>query len=233
MKGIILLLFSLSFHQVIGQGISSIVDNSTNPGKVLMEFDNRSPLIAGSFYLFNDWQKGELILNSGASIREQWLNYDVEYDLLEVKLENDVKVVPLIMLKEFFINGIESDIAFYQPCDNYFYEQKVPLAGLCEVRESDYYGLILRFVTDIKESTYIPAFDMGNKEDELIVRKKLFLTKGDMAIEIPQKKQSFIQLYPDRIDDLSSFIKERKLNHRNETDLLIILDFLNEYPASQ
>ena len=88
-------------------------------------------------------------------------------------------------------------------------------------------------MTDIKESTYIPVLDMGNKEDEMIVRKKLYITKGDFAIEIPQKKQSFVKLYPERIDDLNSYIKERKLNHRNVRDLLIILSFLNENKAFQ
>jgi len=233
MKGLTVLVFCLSFHQVIGQGISSIVDNSINPGEVLMEFDNRSPQIEGSFYLFDVWQKGEFTLNSGASISEQWLNYDVEYDLLEVKLDNEVKIVPLLMLKAFYLNVPAQENTFYRPCDNYFYEVKVPMAGLCEVIESNYYGLILRFMTDIKESTYIPALDMGNKKDELIIQKKLYLTTGDIAIEIPQKKQSFIQLYPDRSNDLTTFMKGQKLNHRNESDLLIILNFLNKYQAFQ
>ncbi len=233
MKGLSLLVFSLSFHQVIGQGISSIVDNSVNPGEVLMEFDNRSPQIEGSFYLFNDWKIGELTLKSGASILEQWLNFDVEYDLLEIKLDKEIKIVPLLMLQEFSINTPGQEQVFYQPCDNYYYEQKVPLTGLCEVLEPNYYGLILRFMTDIKESTYIPVLDMGNKEDEMIVRKKLYITKGDFAIEIPQKKQSFVKLYPESIDDLNSYIKERKLNHRNVRDLLIILSFLNENKAFQ
>ena len=228
MKGLSLLAFSLLFHQVTGQGISSILDNSTNPGEVLMEFDNRSPQIKGIFYLFDEWQKGQFTLNSGASISEQWLNYDVEYDLLEVKLDNEVKIVPLLMLKGFSTSDPGQEQTYYLPCDNYYYEQKVPLTGLCEVVESDYYGLIMRFITDIKESTYIPALDIGNKEDELIIREKLYLTIGDMAIEIPQKKQSFIHLYPDRSMDLTSFIKEHKLNHRNVSDLLIILNFLNE-----
>lgn len=192
-----------------------------------MEFDNRSVQIEGSFYLFSEWQKGDLTLNSGASISAQLLNYDVEYDLLEVKLNGEVKVVPLLMLKEFSFSTHRQESVYYRPCDNYFYEQNVPMAGLCEVLESGYYGLITRFETDIKESTYIPALDMGNKKDELRVTNKLYLTVGNKALEIPKKKQSFIQLYPDR-NDLATFIKENKLSHRNEQDLLIILNLLNK-----
>jgi hypothetical protein len=227
MNGISILAFSLVFNLAIGQGISSIVDNSTNPGDVLVEFDNRSVEIKGNYYLFNEWQRGDLILNSGASINEQLLNYDVEYDLLEVKLADEVKIVPLSMLREFYILGKNDNKMLFLPCENYFYDQKIPMVGMCEVIDSNYYGLISRFDIDIKESTYIPAFDMGNREDELIVTKKLYLTKANKAIEIPKKKQSFIQLYPDRTD-LSSFIKEHKLNPKNKDDLLIILDFLNE-----
>lgn len=232
MKGISILAFFLVFNQVIGQGISSIVDNSTNPGEVLVEFDNRSAEIKGSFYLFSDWQKGDLTLNSGVSLSEQWLNYDVEYDLLEVKLVDQEKIIPLSMLKEFNIIGMEQERIFFRPCDNYFHDQIVPMVGMCEVIEANYYGLISRFDTDVKESTYIPALDMGKKEDELIVTKKLYLTVGNQAIEIPKKKQSFIELYPDR-PGLNSFIKEHKLSHKNIKDLRIILNFLNENQSLQ
>lgn len=233
MKGLCLLAFSLFLHQVAGQGIGSIVDNSINPGEVLMEFDNRSAQIEGSFYLFDDWKIGELTLKSGASIYDQLLNYDVEYDLLEVKLENEVKIVPLSMLNGFLTSDPEQEQTFYQPCENYFHEPKVPLTGLCEVIETEYYGLISRFMTDIKESTYIPALDMGNKKEELRVKEKLYLTIGDKAIEIPQKKQSFVNLYPDQSLDLTSFIKKHKLNQRNVNDLLIILNYLNENKTFQ
>jgi hypothetical protein len=227
MKAIPILALYLFFNPVIGQGISTIVDNSTNPGEVLMEFDTRSPAIKGSYYLFSDWQKGDFMLNSGASIKDQWLNYDVEYDLIEVKLDKEVKIVPLSMLKEFNTTNNKQENQFFLPCDNYFYDERVPMVGICEVLDSNYYGLISKFETDIKESTYIPTLDMGKKEDELIVIKKLYLTKGNYATEIPKKKQNFIQLYP-HTTDLNSFLKEQKLNHKNKDDLLIILDFLNE-----
>jgi hypothetical protein len=227
MKGLLVVFIVLFSQYTFAQGISSVLDKSTNPGEVLVEFDNRSAEIKGSYYLFNEWQGGDLILNSGASINEQLLNYDVEYDLLEVKLADEVKIVPLSMLREFYILGKNDNKMLFLPCENYFYDQKIPMVGMCEVIDSNYYGLISRFDIDIKESTYIPAFDMGNREDELIVTKKLYLTKANKAIEIPKKKQSFIQLYPDRTD-LSSFIKEHKLNPKNKDDLLIILDFLNE-----
>lgn len=227
MKAIPILAFCLVLNPVMGQGISAIVDHSTNPGEVLMEFDTRSPEIKGSYYLFNDWQKGDFMLKSGASINDQWLNYDVEYDLIEVKLDKEVKIVPLSMLKEFHTADSEHENQFFRPCDNYFHDQKVPMVGICEVLDSNYYGLISKFDTDIKESTYIPALDMGKKDDELVVIEKFYLTKGNRAIEIPKKKQNFIQLYPHRTD-LISFLKEQKLNHKNQDDLLIILDFLNE-----
>jgi hypothetical protein len=227
MKGLLVVFIVLFSQYTFAQGISSVLDKSTNPGEVLVEFDNRSAEIKGSYYLFNEWQGGDLILNSGASINEQLLNYDVEYDLLEVKLADEVKIVPLSMLREFYILGKNDNKMLFLTCENYFYDQKIPMVGMCEVIDSNYYGLISRFDIDIKESTYIPAFDMGNREDELIVTKKLYLTKANKAIEIPKKKQSFIQLYPDRTD-LSSFIKEHKLNPKNKDDLLIILDFLNE-----
>jgi len=192
-----------------------------------MEFDNRSIEITGSFYLYDDWMKGDFYLESGASIGDQWINYDVEFDLLEVKLEKEIKVVPLTMLRQFVGFNGEGESRLFTRCSNFFYEQSVPMTGVCEVLDSNFYGLIIRYMTDVKEASYVPALDMGKKEDEHIIKREYYLTSGTRVMEIPGKKQAFYALYPVDQNQLIDFIKKNKLNFRKESDLIKILEFIN------
>ena len=227
MKSILIILASLCCHNLYCQGISSILDKSTNPGEVLVEFDNRWADIKGSYYLLKDWQIGDMVLNSGISVRDQWINYDFEYDNLEVKLENHIKVIPLWSIDNFIVKPHVDDTRLFQPCYDYLLENSIPLAGVCEVLDSNYFGLIIKYTSDIKEATYVPALDMGKKEDEIIVKKKYYLTFGNSAIEIPKKEKCFYDLYAPYKDSLNYFVKEKKLNFKNKEDLKMILNYLN------
>jgi hypothetical protein len=221
-------LFIVFYHPAYNQGISSILDKTTNPGEALVEFDNRSYSIEGSYYIFEDWQMGNINLKSGINIPDQWINYNSENDMLEVKLDNQVKVVPLLKIDQFILKGQDSGERLFLPCSKYLLENDVPLVGLCEVLDTNYFGLIYRYSSDIKEATYVPELDMGKKEDEIVIKKKAYLTFDYHAYIIPKKKQNFISLYQPHHIELELFMKEKKLNHRIEEELQIILDFLND-----
>jgi len=227
MKWNIVAVIVLYSHFGLCQGIGSVLDKSTNPGEVLMEFDNRSPFVVGDYYILDEWQNGDIALKSGALITGQRVNYDLEFDLLEVKFENQIKVVPLLKMDYFTVNGPDNLNRLFKPCGNYVYDNNVPLAGICQIINSNYFGLIIKYTSDIKEATYLPELDMGKKEDEKIVKKKYYLTFGDSACTVPRKKQLFIDLYKPHMAKLELYIKENKLNHRNEEDLCKIISYLN------
>jgi len=227
MKWKLIVIVAFIYQNGFSQGISSILDKSTNPGEVLVEFDNRSVELKGSYYLLNDWQIGNVVFKSGASVVNQWVNYDLECDILEVKLVDLVKVVPLMVIDNFIVSESEIKKRSFKPCSNYLLNNAVPLVGLCEVIDSNYFGLMIKYTAAIKKATYVPALDMGKKEDEKIVRQKYFLTIGNNAVALPRKKQLLIDLFAPYQDNLTLYMKENKLNYKNRHDLLILLGYLN------
>jgi hypothetical protein len=209
------------------QGISSLLDKSTNPGEVLVEFDNRSTLVKGDYYILEKWHTGDIAFKSGVLITDQLVNYDLEYDLLEVKFENMVKVVPLLKIDNFIIEGPDGQKRLFKPCSNFIYDNGVSLAGVCEVLDSNYFGLIIKYTSDIKEAAYVPALDMGTMADEIIIRQKYFLTIGNSSFPVPKKKKLLNDIYAPYEKNLADYIKDNKLNSKDKDDLRKILNYLN------
>jgi hypothetical protein len=227
MKRYFTLFFLSAFHLAFSQG-PTLLDKSANPGETIVEFDYRTYDVIGSYYLFKDWQMGHIGLRSGVYIQDQWINYNSENDMLEVKLEDEVKVVPLTKIGHFILQGQNSDNRFFRPCRNYLIENQVPLTGMCEVVDSGYYGLLIKYFSDVKEATYVPELDMGKKEVEIVIKQEYFLSFGDHVNRLPKRKQSFVSLYEPYEAELGTFIKVHKLNHKKEEELRIILNYLNK-----
>ena len=227
MKGYLTLIFLFTFHLAFSQG-PTLLDKSANPGETIVEFDYRTYEVIGSYYLFDDWQMGDVELYTGTSIHDQWINYNTENDMLEIKTEDQVKVVPVQKIYRFIVKGQNDGDRTFIPCQYYVLEEEVPLVGMCEAIDSGYYGLLIKYSSDVKEATYVPALDMGKKEEEITITKKYYLTFGSNVSPIPRKKQLFISLYKPYNSELVSFMKEHKLNHKKELDLRMILSYLNE-----
>jgi hypothetical protein len=226
MKRFFCLLLLSSYHLALCQG-PTLLDKSANPGETIVEFDNRNYSAEGSYYLFDDWTIGNINLRSGANISDHWINYNSENDMLEIKTKEKVKVVPLLRIDHFIVEEEHAGERLFMPCRSFILEEEVPLAGLCEIIDTGYYGLLVRYSPEIKEATYVPALDMGKKEEEIIIKKNYFLLFGANAFPIPKKKQEFISLYEPHKADVGTFIKDNKLNHRKDQDLRIILNYVN------
>ncbi len=229
MKKIYFLFLSLLpiVHVSFSQGIKSILDEDINPGKLLVEFDNRTINVEGTYYLDEEWNEGNILLKSGILIENQMIRYDLEYDMLEIKIPDQVKIIPLRKLKSYVIFSQTDNNLLYVNCDRYSFEDGTPLSGICQVLDTGYYGGIIKFTYLVKEADYIPALDMGSKSDEILLKSHLFLTIDKTIYKIPHKKKDFYNFYINPQVDIRSFMTKNKLNHRKPEDLIKVLHFIN------
>jgi len=201
-----LLAFLAGIPQLSAQGIKSVLDNEVNPGEVLMEFDNRDREITGTYYIDESWEKGNIVLKSGTEIKNQLIRYDLEYDLLEVKLPDHLKVVPLRKLDYFRL--IDTSLKnVFQNCDRFSFEDGTLLSGICRMMVEGYYGAIIKYTYDIREATYVPVLDMGKQSDEILIRKSTYLVEEHTVYNMPGRKKNFYELFNNADVDLKSFMK--------------------------
>ncbi|MBR9997792.1 MAG: hypothetical protein KFF73_02420 [Cyclobacteriaceae bacterium] len=203
------------------------MDLETNPGEVLVEFDNRNSEITGNFYVDDSWKKSNIRLKSGTEIKNMLVRYDLEYDMLEVKLSGNTKVVPLRKLDHYRVIEQNETIVF-RNCDVYAFEDGTELAGICRVIDEGYYGGIIKYTYHIKDATYVPALDMGDQNDKIIIKQNLFLTKDNILYRIPSRKREFYSFFINPGLDIKSYMVKNHLNHKEPEDLEKILKFINK-----
>lgn len=223
-----LILFNVQTIIAHGQGINSIVDHSTNPGEVLVEFDTRSINLEGHYFINKEWQKADIYFRSGSTLTKIDARFDLEFDLLEINMKGEIKVVPLYKLKKFVLYNNRGSSENYVNCESYNYEDGTPLTGVCEILDSSYYGMIKKFEYEIKEATYIPTHDMGSKSPEIIVKGDIFLTKESTSYPLIKKKNKLLELYKPWGDSIKVYIKKNKINIKKKEDLLQLLTYINE-----
>jgi len=234
MKKVLFLFLSLFavVPMVSSQGIKSILDNDINPGKVLVEFDNRTIDVKGTYYLDEDWSNGDILLKSGILIKNQVIRYDLEYDMLEIKIPDQIKIIPLRKLESYILFEEPDANLLFVNCERYSFEDGTPLSGICQVLDTGYYGGIIKFTCNLKEADYIPALDMGSKSHEIVLTSHIFLTKDKTIFKIPVKKKNFYNFYINPKVDIKLYMKKNKLNHRKPEDLAKVLHFINQ-PAEK
>ena len=69
----------------------SIID-SQNGDATIDEIKLPPPSIVGSFYIKDDWSVGNVKLTSGLTVKNCDLKFDLENNLLEIKIDNVIKV---------------------------------------------------------------------------------------------------------------------------------------------
>jgi hypothetical protein len=209
------------------QGLKSIVDIETNPGEVLVEFDNRNIEIVGNYYIDDTWRKSNVRLKSGTEIKNLLVRFDLEYDLLEIKLSDNVKVVPLRKLDHYRIIDSEVDNVF-RNCDVYTFEDGTNLTGICRVIGEGFYGGIIKYSYAIKESTYVPALDMGDQREKILIRENLFLTKNNVLFKLPSRKRDFYAFFINPDFDVKTYMIQNHLNYKDPSDLAVVLYQVNK-----
>lgn len=227
-----IILFSLSFlfHPAYSQGIVSLLDKSTNPGEVLMEFDSRTIEVKGTTFINENWYRGDVILKKGYVIKNQLVRYDMNTNVLEVKIPNQIKIIPLYDLKEYKVTEEENGEKTYLNCDKFMFSDNTHMAGICRMLIDDQYGLIDKFSYTFKEAYYVPQLDMGSKTDKIIIKATRYLIKNQIAYPVPHKKKSFIKLFGSISDQVAVYMKENRLNHRKDNQLMAIIKYVNQLP---
>lgn len=209
------------------QGIKSVLDNEVNPGEVLIEFDSRTTGLKGDFYIDDTWQKGDIYLKSEQNIRNQWIRYDLQNDLLEIKFRDEIKVIPLNRLDHF--NLLEPGLSKrYMNCDRFSFEDGTRLSGICQVLVNGFFGAMVKYDYEIKKADYVPALDMGSRHDEVLIKKYPFLLKEGYVYRMPRRKKEFYDFVINPYADVRAYMKENNLNFRREPDLVRIIEYLNQ-----
>lgn len=184
--------------------------------------------LVGDFYLDNKWNKGTIMLNETETLIEGYpLKYDLKAQTVEILAKGGIKLLDTKKVKSIvWLDSLTQRPTFFVNAANYK-EDGTPLAGLLEVVADGAMPLFCRSTLWIKKSTYVPAFDVGNK-DEIINKKKTFYYRGENnELKKITGKKKLLPAFGTYAADVDAFIRKNDLGTNDRADLQRIFEYYN------
>ncbi|MEM8940490.1 MAG: hypothetical protein AAGC64_14225 [Bacteroidota bacterium] len=198
----------------------AIVEASVNPGGVIDETGFPEPETLGSYYIEEDWRRGEIVLKSGIKVINQNLKYDLENHRIEVQINDLIKICPLSLVESFTFS--ESDRV------RIFMNKSSGIKGpiLLELLyEGKNLSLLVHHNIQIKESDYIPAIDMGSKNHKIVKIRTFIVSSKEGDKILKNRIQKNQDLFKEHFLHIKEYIKINKLSLKSQSDIIEIIKY--------
>lgn len=219
---------TIAFSQTTNQEIS-ILDRNVNPGQVINELPLPPPGMEGSFYLNENWLTGDFtITNSDKLYKNFPLRYDLKNQLLEIENNDQTKICTLPVLRTFSYRNHNNEIESYINTELIDDANKILPKSIAQVLYEDKLMLIGVPYVEVKDPTYVPAIDMGNRNQKILKKIDYYVINNARAHKITGssfKKNEGI--FGNKKSDVENYIKENRLKFNKEDDLVKIFDYYN------
>ncbi|WP_374398592.1 hypothetical protein [Flavobacterium sp.] len=171
--------------------------------------------IVGSQYLFNSWNGMYSIVNKiGEKFNLLNLNYNIHTKTLESKVSND-------SVFQFDLDKIDYIIASkkkYKILNNEMF-----LELLCNDK-IDFYK---SFKVIVQEATNNPLTQTELTPRRYVVKNEYKVFYNKVLVDIGLNKKSIFNLFADKKNLISKYVKENKLSYSNEEDVVKILNYIS------
>lgn len=183
--------------------------------------------VIGDNYMDLKWNPASLLIYGSEKVIDGYhVRYDIKSEALEIKVDNGIKML--------MVNRIES-LIWYDSLTSTprafvngkgYTEDGVQMSGLLEVVQDGKVPLIKKTTLWVKRPDYIPAFDVGNRDEKIYKRENFYYAKGKEVFEIKRKKD-LLAIFGDKSNDVEEFIKINRLNVKEEYGLQNVFEYYN------
>ncbi len=186
----------------------------------LLKIDINSDVIEGSPYTNEAFVKGEFTTIDNSRYSDLMLRYNVFYDRMEFKLEND---------SVFFISEPEKIRLLQIENTNYVYLPKTKNnGGYFELKYDQRIKLLIKndidFLHPTKKEAYLEDKAPRFKRNP----DKYYIQTEENSLILISNKKNLYEAFTQIANELKTYLKKEKINLRKEDDLLKLMVFLND-----
>jgi len=202
-----------------------VIDRTVDPAQNLDEILPPPPDIEGSFYLYKEWQPATIYLSNRKNTVIK--NYDVKINLenkiVELRTEMQIKVIPYYLVDVMLLhNDMNEEVKFINIADHMQSDEYTN--ELYRVLwENDNIKLLAHSYVYFKESTYVTAIDMGEKDHKLIKKQSHHLLDNGELHEFFRAKNKNREAFGEYFNEIEKYRKRNKLKYSREEDLKLIV----------
>ena len=226
----LLIVFSSSalFSQnSIGGNETRGMDMNTYPYGTIAEIGFISSKTIGSYYLNDNWLIGSIKLTSGEDISDYPLKLDLENNYVEIKTDKGIKILQGRRVKNFsWFDGVSTrEFININEVDS----KEAHSDGFLQILETgDDWSLYKKYSTKLVEGNYIAALDAGNPNNKIVKNEDYLLSNTEQVFELPKSKKKFASLFAGKEEEVLDYIKENRINLKDEKDLIKLIEFVNQ-----
>jgi hypothetical protein len=230
MKQLLLVLWVIFVTGLHAQnsGDVTIIDFAVNPGGVVKEFGNPNYTSKANTLYLSDWSIGSITTHSSTRISNIPLRYDFLNGTIEIRTENSIVVCPYTQFIEF--EFLVSETGNTRIFVNQFEREDIKDIGLFPVIELLYksnWQLGFLHYAYHKPSTYVMAFDMGEKGSDTTIKSRYCVNDGENWLWLSKRLKSNKDLLGDDFDKVKSFLKNERLTwYGSKDEMITILNYL-------
>ena len=207
--------------------IDNQVKTSTYAGSEVYSVPLRAPRLTGSFYLYDDWTVGSIILKNGSVVSEKPMKYNMlnhELIYMDNKQMLGVKLSAVEGFNLFTPAGVFVDFLVN---DTWMIDNVLRDGVFQKLSAIEEYGLLKLVELYFIKSNYNIALDAGEKDDRYEKKEELyFLNLSARSLtKVPRGRKKIIQYFQD--ERLEGFLATNKLDIKSEEGLITLIDFVN------
>lgn len=225
MKNLFIILFLFPFLINAQQYRNPVADNG-----LIHEKSYQASGPKGSLYQDENWRLSQIIIrrskNTFDTIFDVSSRLDLRNNLIELMIDGQIKVAEGKNVERMILYNTTTGLQ-----ESYINADKlklndIPLLGFCKVLfEGDKMSLMERYYLEVAKGYYNAQLDVGSREDQIIKKKKTYLLKDGSLIEFDKKK--FFSLLDDDKQKVEAYVKDNKINIKDQDQLIVILNYFN------
>ena len=204
----------------------SIID-SQNGSATIDEIKLPPPKIEGSFYISDDWKTGTVKLTSGMTINNCGLKFDLENNLLEINIDNVIKVAYPEQFMEFqWYDLAKYDTVKFVNANIFFFDETEEPGGVFEIVSEGDYSFFVKHYADLLAPTYAPTVAMGNQDYKVIKKTGFYVERNGKVTKIKNAKVLY-SIFGENADKVKAYAKDNKLKAKSKEDLEVLFEYGN------
>jgi len=185
--------------------------------------------IKGTAYLYPMWNAGTLTDKSGKVYSNLLLKYDTYKDQVEMNQDGQVFEISTVLYPKF-------TLSFVQPTTNNVIKHVFsaayavdgfPKMSYFELLFEGRLTLIKKYKTSFVEEN-VSGYGTGGVQKSFQSKTIYFVVEDGVTKEIKSNKKSVLEVFPEQSSVIETFLKEKKMKIKSETDLVQIIQFLEE-----
>ena len=178
-----------------------------------------SSILNGTPYLNEEWKNADIIFSQDTLlVKDIPVKIDVMNNWLEVKYEEQI-----------YLLYADDTYSFILKDNNDTYITKNALgtngpSGFFKVLYNEKSSLFCHYSTGIKKANYIPAFNVGDRDDKIIIVKTYYAFINRQLIELEKNKRKFTRQFNSN-EEMDAFFRHNKINPKDEQDLIKFIKY--------